>query len=316
MGPFVAILAALLTFVAFWVQYEANIKQREDIATERMEAKYYKMLDIYTEMTKSLTVHGIRGKEAFAELVGEFTYTYYTLDFIFSAVISKPDYLKNKSDALRTVVDYFNSETKKKDAFLTNLAYNLFFYGKHYTIVDLEHGEITAIGEEIKRIAFSHNYQNGTKPYSDYVKSEDFRVKGLMSSYNSVLYEGHSDILGHYFRHLFQMVKYVASMNDDLVDETGKYAYVKLLRSQMSDYEQILLYFNSLSGQGRAWNTKHGERFPEDAGYISRFRMIKNIPPNFPMFGILPYDVYKEDEVKWNKLGKSFYEHKALPIGN
>ena len=47
MGPFVAIVAAILTFVAFWVQYQANIKQREDIAIERIEGKYYKMLDIY-----------------------------------------------------------------------------------------------------------------------------------------------------------------------------------------------------------------------------------------------------------------------------
>lgn len=32
MGPFIAIAAAGLTFIAFWVQYKANIQQRHDIA--------------------------------------------------------------------------------------------------------------------------------------------------------------------------------------------------------------------------------------------------------------------------------------------
>ena len=29
-GPFIAIAAAGLTFIAFWVQYKANIQQRQD----------------------------------------------------------------------------------------------------------------------------------------------------------------------------------------------------------------------------------------------------------------------------------------------
>lgn len=35
MGPFVAIIAAWLTFIAFWVQFKANNQQRRDIAIER-----------------------------------------------------------------------------------------------------------------------------------------------------------------------------------------------------------------------------------------------------------------------------------------
>ena len=34
MGPFVAIIAAWLTFIAFWVQFKANNQQRHDIAIE------------------------------------------------------------------------------------------------------------------------------------------------------------------------------------------------------------------------------------------------------------------------------------------
>ena len=38
MGPFIAIAAAGLTFIAFWVQYKANIQQRHDILMSNLEA--------------------------------------------------------------------------------------------------------------------------------------------------------------------------------------------------------------------------------------------------------------------------------------
>lgn len=316
MGPFIAIIAALLTFVAFWVQYEANIKQREDIAIERHEDKYYKMLDIYFEITKSLDVHGVRGKEAFAELVGEFTYTFFTIDKLFDTVLCSQQYLNKAQHQVKSIIQHFVLNKKDRYTYITNLSYNLFFYGKHYMVVDIEHPERTALGEEIKRMVFNLNNINCQRTYADYVKTAVFEIQNLNAGLLYRLLEGHSDFLGHYFRHLFQMVKYVSSLDDSLFDENDKAGYVKLLRSQMSDYEQILLYYNSLTVQGDAWNRKHGERFPEDAGFIARFRMIKNLPPNFPVFGVLPQIKYMDDSKRWEELGKKFYEHAFLPISN
>lgn len=314
MGPFIAIIAALLTFVAFWVQYEANIKQREDIAIERHEAKFYKMLDIYSMMTNGLEVHGIKGKEAFAELVGEFAYTFCTIDEIYNKILCDNNHIDKLSNQIKALIEEFRNDRKKYDEFITNLSYNLFFYGKHYMIVDIEHPERTGLGEEIKNIAYGMMHRSHQISFIDFAKAGDFNIHYPYLVVSSQLFEGHSDFLGHYFRHLYQMVKYVSSLDDSLFDEEVKAGYVKLLRAQMSDYEQILLYYNSLTEQGSAWNKTRGGRFPEDAGYISRFRMIKNLPPNFPMLGVLPYNLYKEDSQKWVKLGKKFYEHGKLPI--
>lgn len=316
MSPFIAIVAAFLTFIAFWVQFEANKNQREDISIERHEAKFYKMLDIYSEITNSLEVHGIRGKEAFAELVGELAYTFYTIDKLFDTVLCSKDYLEKAQEQVKNIIQLFVNNKKERYTYITNLFYNLFFYGKHYMVVDFAHPERTAIGEEIKRIVSGLNILSSQQTYSDYLKESNFEIELLNTGLAFKLFEGHSDFLGHYFRHLFQMVKYVSTLDDTLFDEDDKAGYVKLLRSQMSDYEQILLYYNSITEQGSAWNRKHGDRFPEDAGFISRFRMIKNLPPNFPMFGILPHLLYMEDSNKWGKLGKKFYEHACLPIAN
>lgn len=54
MGPFVAIAASLLTFLAFWVQYKANVQQRNDIALERFESNLFELIHIQQEITNNL----------------------------------------------------------------------------------------------------------------------------------------------------------------------------------------------------------------------------------------------------------------------
>lgn len=61
MGPFVAIAAAGLTFIAFWVQYKANIQQRHDIAIERFESNLFEMIHVQQEITTGLLIEQIGG---------------------------------------------------------------------------------------------------------------------------------------------------------------------------------------------------------------------------------------------------------------
>ena len=56
MGPFIAIAAAGLTFIAFWVQYKANIQQRHDIAIERFESNLFEMIHIQQEIINGLLI--------------------------------------------------------------------------------------------------------------------------------------------------------------------------------------------------------------------------------------------------------------------
>lgn len=58
MGPFIAIAAAGVTFIAFWVQYKANIQQRHDIAVERFESNLFEMLHIQQEIISELKIEG------------------------------------------------------------------------------------------------------------------------------------------------------------------------------------------------------------------------------------------------------------------
>lgn len=68
---------------------------------------------------------------------------------------------------------------------------------------------------------------------------------------NYNIHIGYQFILGHYFRHIFQTVTYVNKKKGISFKE--KYFYIKTLRAQLSTYEQILFYYNSVSTLGRIW---------------------------------------------------------------
>lgn len=59
MGPFIAIAAAGLTFIAFWVQYKANIQQRYDIAIEHFESNLFEMIHIQQEIINGLKIETV-----------------------------------------------------------------------------------------------------------------------------------------------------------------------------------------------------------------------------------------------------------------
>lgn len=112
-------------------------------------------------------------------------------------------------------------------------------------------------------------------------------------------YGGHQFRLGHYYRHLYQTVKFINSSTNNTYKE--KYDYIKTLRAQLSTYEQAVLFLNSLSKMGETW-----EIFPEinpelktfgrhDFELITKYNLIKNLPGE-AIYGIHFKDFYRHIE--------------------
>lgn len=78
MGPFVAIAAAILTFLAFWVQYKANEQQRKDIALERFESNLFELIHIQQDITNNLIFveeeKHIKGRDIFQFLYEDYNF--------------------------------------------------------------------------------------------------------------------------------------------------------------------------------------------------------------------------------------------------
>jgi hypothetical protein len=102
-------------------------------------------------------------------------------------------------------------------------------------------------------------------------------------------YGGHQFRLGHYFRHLFQVVKYINSQKNISYDT--KYEYIKILRAQLSTYEQAILFINSLSSMGYVWemmpeiNSEFKDFKKQDFEFITKYNLIKNLPSQ-TLYGI------------------------------
>ncbi len=63
------------------------------------------------------------------------------------------------------------------------------------------------------------------------------------SSYNSLFVTRRSDF-AHYFRLLYRLVKMVSSSTIAYMDDVRKMEYIKIIRSQLSEKELLLLYYN------------------------------------------------------------------------
>lgn len=128
-----------------------------------------------------------------------------------------------------------------------------------------------------------------------YKKSQKKLVEQLFNSFSPEQWsgcklDGHQSRLGHYYRHLYQMVTFIDKT--DYLSDKEKYFYVKTLRAQMSTFELAMFFINSLSDFGQPWTIG-------DPNLIMKYKFIKNIPSGF-IFDIKPSEYYpmkyEEDE--------------------
>jgi Putative phage abortive infection protein len=61
-------------------------------------------------------------------------------------------------------------------------------------------------------------------------------------------FKQYQDVIGHYFRNLYRIVKFIHE--NKILEEEEKLFYVGILRAQLSTHEHILLFYNSLSKYG------------------------------------------------------------------
>ena len=265
MSPFIAIGAAILTFIAFWVQHTANQEMLRNHAKQQIERQFYELLKIHREM------------------VGEFEWSYLDSEkedpssfqiFVFKKKIldikghSKnfAIYRQKGQSAVRMFLKELNftyvylrtilEDKEKEDIF--KIAYNIFFEGLEDAFF-VDSATKNIVVPSLKDLKNNVN-KNGLEQTIDNSKYKFKRCN---------LWEGHRSELNPYYRHLFLMVKTVAT--SDYFSKEEKLSYLKILRAQMTSEEQMLLLYNWLSGYGTEWEEKKGNRF------FTKFKMIHNI---------------------------------------
>lgn len=73
----------------------------------------------------------------------------------------------------------------------------------------------------------------------------------------------HQSDLGHYFRNLYYIVRYIENCK---IKKEEKIEFIKILRSQLSNYELLLLAYNGLHEYGKEFYT-----------YIEEYHLLKSL---------------------------------------
>jgi len=285
-APFIALIGALLTFLAFWMQFKANKEQTRQFKEqdrsdkrERFETKFYDMLKLHRENVSEFNIEDkLYGRKCFIHMFNELRFCYCLM-----------------TNHYKTYIKSEEPITQLNEEQVFNIAYLTFFFGIG-KISDSAYNDL--MKQYDKRLINEYHklLEGWQKPYLEGIPKmaiphESAGICELKVKYKP--FEGHISRLGHYFRHLFQTAKFIVEQDDEII--SNKYEYIKTLRAQLSSHEQLLVYYNALSILGQPWN---------ELNLLTDYRFVKNIP--------LPYaDFYKKPKetlgVK-NVLGERLFE--------
>lgn len=264
MNPFIALAGVMVTFLAFYIQYKFNEFQITQFKKEirlnqtkydkdKFENQFYEMLRLHRENVNELYIK-IR-KKTDGSIVEETVYGRRVFEHISLEL----------SLCYMVALYSFKNEnlTPKK---LLNEAYGLFFHG--LGLKDLEKHLFFKNLKKLQDFIDDFNYKAFDEEIHDNVKMAKSNLISKRIEFQ--IFNGYNHQLAHYYRHLFQTVKFVAQQNESLLTYSQKRNYLRILRAQLSNSEQVLLFYNWHSGFGRQWED-------ETSKYLTDYRMIHNI---------------------------------------
>jgi hypothetical protein len=150
------------------------------------------------------------------------------------------------------------------------------FENKFFQLLRFHHDIVTAI--EVPRLGYAHGatssgraafsvlYNSFVDHYGEeYYENPQAPMAQLAGEAYASFFEVHQDSLGHYFRNLYHVIKFVDKSS---IDAKEKEFYTHLVRAQMSSDELLLLFYNCHSSFGR-------EKFYP---LVVKYALLENMP--------------------------------------
>ena len=244
MSPFIAIITAFLTFIAFYVQYKANENQKELLKKQENEIKAQKREQLIAQFENEL----LQYIKAHRDNVSALTT---------STTIARKKIVVSGQDFLVTVMEMIHETYKElKDKLPNRSNYDLI----RAAYIFMYYGDTLWNNLEIKN------------RYSEYVNQETISAiknKKTTIRLSQDLYKyGFGIQLSMVYRNLYNAYKYIKAVNIDEEFDKNKYNYGKKIRSNISNIEQLLLFYNIITPLGDVWASEN---------IVIDFKLFKNI---------------------------------------
>lgn len=272
------LVASMFSLAGIFLIYETLKKQSEQLDLQKdannvlqVESIFFELLRMHKANVDEIKLtDNITGRESFFYMFTELRGYYYQIE-------STIHELKNDSN--------FKINGDKIDCF--HIAYFLFFHGTESVEYKLH---LQGLDKETNIVL--RYFQKEEIKLSMEALSID--LPHLTLPYPSL--QGHAKWLGHYYRHLFQTANFVIDSTN--ISPEQKKRYMKMLRAQLSNYEQLMLYYNALFGFPEQWKR-----------IFIDYKLIKNIPIPLADFGISPNDFFKQEIEELKKKGEALFEY-------
>lgn len=289
-SEYATLLGGIFSFISVVLIYQTLVQQADAFNKSQFENRFFELIKLHRENIANIEMRDpyVCGNESF--------HGHKAIRQIHKQVLSVIEVIKINFQGLSLDDIYLNAVQKTHDTENVvikergvnlidlnkiNIAYLCVFYGLSK---EGRHTLNNLLGNKYK-ISF---YEPILNKLAERKATWDLRETDYVKYYG-----GHQYRLGHLFRHLFHIVTYI---NDtELFDFDQKYEYVKILRAQLSTYEQTLIFFNSLTHLGSAWeyqiqipkkisktlNTNELTDYFVQHMLITKYNLIRNIPNEF-----------------------------------
>lgn len=266
------ILAAIFSLVSILLVIQSINDQERQNELQNIESRFFELLKIQRENVSEFHSKGRSGRSVVIDIYDEF-------NDLFENVKLWYTYEKSK----------LNNQTEWNKR-CCQVAYQILFFGiGNKTTEDLMK-KIKAILSN-DAIFDKEYYPMALKNMIDAHEKRRKENKDKPRHERKYIdHDGHQSRLGHYFRHLFQTVKFINEQPNRLLTYQDKYFYVKTLRAQMTTHEQAIFFYNSLTSIGAPWELDIEE---DNKKLITKYNLVKNLPIGFT--GTLnPKDFYPD----------------------
>jgi len=310
------------SFIGAFLLAATLLFQIRSFRRQQIEAKFYEMVKYYRENISEMRYRNpfyyekdgrkvdeeyVTGRRVIKTIFEQYKVALKHVDeqlFSNSQVISNCNFTypnENYPSVDNPEVNLINKEKWNKFHIHSNLAYLITFWGTPHDItkeldnrlsdaanewIESDSSIIKNIIESARKLIAVYECNDDPANYSGSLKNKKRTIiKCGENSGKLKFFGGHQYHLAHYFRHFYRSVKYIDNQPLWLMSEHEKKEYIGLLRAQMSNYEQALLFINSISSLGENWE------YSGDVDLISKYDLIRNLPEYF-----IPLPKEKDEE--------------------
>lgn len=156
-------------------------------------------------------------------------------------------------------------EGKEVFSYLRNSLNNLYKLAITFQKTEEERLKFLLNNLDMSTNELSSFYANAPRKTIEDIGKNKLAYLELMSTYTyNFLFNKYFDQFGHYFRHLFNIIKYVESKEKEIKKFGKPKLYVDLIQARMSSSELFFLFYD-------------GILFPKMKIYINKYGLIENL---------------------------------------